>query len=125
LKWFLENRPEEDDVAEAMELLRRVWNGDDEILQPVHWCAEILAVLAREEPTLVDSAVYHLDALAFPVADNWTIYKRAAKLSVDLNHHLYDTLYHAVALEHGAEFVTADKKYFNKAHQLGSITLLG
>lgn len=82
-------------------------------------------MLAREEPLFVESAVDLLDEVAFVVADSWRIYRRAAEMSATLNHHLFDTLYHAVALEHGAELVTADKKYFNKACGLGSISLLG
>jgi predicted nucleic acid-binding protein len=125
LKWFLNDRPEEADVVAAMDLFHRVQGGEDEIIQPAHWRAEVLSVLARTEPRLVDSAVDLLDFLAPGVADDWTVYRRAAALSVQLNHHLFDTLYHAVALENDAELITADRKYFNKARGLGSITLLG
>ena len=50
--------------------------------------------------------------------------RRAAELSIALDHHLFDTLYHAVALEEGATLVTADATYFGKAKNLGSIELL-
>ena len=50
--------------------------------------------------------------------------KRAADLSIALNHHLFDTLYHAVALEEGATLVTADETYYGKAKDLGSVELL-
>ena len=50
--------------------------------------------------------------------------KRAADLSIELNHHLFDTLYHAVALEEGATLVTADEVYFAKATGLGNIQRL-
>jgi predicted nucleic acid-binding protein len=50
--------------------------------------------------------------------------KRAAGLSISLNHHLFDTLYHAVALEEGATLVTADETYFAKAGYLGGMMLL-
>ena len=52
------------------------------------------------------------------------LYKRAAHLSVQLKHHLFDTLYHAVALENDATLVTADDAYFAKAYRLGNIKLL-
>jgi predicted nucleic acid-binding protein len=45
-------------------------------------------------------------------------------IAVGLNHHLFDTLYHAVALEEGATLVTADEAYFAKAKQLGGIERL-
>ena len=41
-----------------------------------------------------------------------------------LNHHLFDTLYHAVALEEKATLVTADRKYYDKARRMGSILML-
>jgi hypothetical protein len=42
------------------------------------------------------------------------------QLSHQLGHHLFDTLYHAVALEtEGAALVTADDAYRHKALQLG------
>jgi predicted nucleic acid-binding protein len=53
-----------------------------------------------------------------------SVLRRAADLSISLNHHLFDTLYHAVALEQDAALVTADEAYFAKARHLGSIELL-
>ena len=51
---------------------------------------------------------------------------RAVALSVQLRHHLFDTLYHAVALQTpGAVCVTADRRYLGKAHALGRIVWLG
>jgi hypothetical protein len=50
--------------------------------------------------------------------------KRAADMSVALNHHLFDTLYHSLALEEGATLVTADEVYFAKAKDLGAIVPL-
>ena len=45
---------------------------------------------------------------------------RAAESAVDLNHHLFDTLYHALAPSTpGAVLVTTDRRYFQKcSHQL-------
>jgi hypothetical protein len=41
------------------------------------------------------------------------------------NHHLFDTLYHAVALEHeDALLVTADDRYYRKAEHYGTIAVL-
>jgi predicted nucleic acid-binding protein len=45
-------------------------------------------------------------------------------MAIMLDHHLFDTLYHAVALEQGATLITADEAYFAKAKDLGSITRL-
>lgn len=48
----------------------------------------------------------------------------ASDLSIRLNHHLFDTLYHAVALKAGATLVTADERYYAKAANLGHIMRL-
>ncbi len=45
-----------------------------------------------------------------------------ASVAVKLNHHLFDTLYHAVALGTPATtLVTADLRYFRKARRFGAI----
>lgn len=108
-----------------MALFERVRRGDDDVIQPVHWCAEVMAVLARTNADRLDVAAELLRFLDFHVADDWTLYQRAARMSVAYQHHLFDTLYHAVALENAAELVTADRKHFNKTRSLGSIRLLG
>lgn len=125
VKWFAESWNEEGNVLEATSLLRSLQNDEIEVIQPPHWKAEVVSVLARRQPDGVNEALLLMDGLDIICVDNWEVYLRAAKMSISLNHHLFDTLYHAVALEHGAEFITADKKYFNKARNLGSITLLG
>lgn len=50
--------------------------------------------------------------------------RRAARLAADLDHHLFDTLYHAVELERDATLLTADRKYVRKAGQVGHLVLL-
>jgi predicted nucleic acid-binding protein len=50
---------------------------------------------------------------------------RAIELARQLDHHVFDTLYHAVALSiPGAVLVTADRRYFAKAQHLGQIAWL-
>jgi predicted nucleic acid-binding protein len=50
------------------------------------------------------------------------VYLKAVQLAASLNHHLFDTLYHAAALTHSsAVLITADEKYRLKAHTLGRI----
>jgi hypothetical protein len=46
-------------------------------------------------------------------------------LSIRLGHHLFDTFYHAAALRTpDATLLTADRSYFDKAHDEGRIVLL-
>jgi len=39
-------------------------------------------------------------------------------------HHLFDTLYHGVALHSDTLLITADEQYFRKAKDISNITLL-
>ena len=52
-------------------------------------------------------------------------YARALDLSIRYRHHLFDTLYHAVALEvQDARLITADRRYYDRAGGEGRIVLL-
>ena len=85
---------------------------------------EILSVIARARPLRVPLVLGILSTLSFTEVRQFATYRRAADLSIALDHHLFDTLYHAVALEEGATLVTADETYYGKAKDLGSIELL-
>ena len=50
--------------------------------------------------------------------------QRAVSLALKLDHHLFDTLYHAVSLEEKATLITADRKYYDEARRLGCILML-
>jgi predicted nucleic acid-binding protein len=125
LKWFLRGRADELYVAEAEAVLSTIGRSRTELLAPCHWIAEIIAVLARTKPGAVDDALIFLDDMRPVIVDGAPVLRRAADLSISLNHHLFDTLYHAVALEEGATLVTADEAYYNRAEGLGAIQLLG
>jgi predicted nucleic acid-binding protein len=94
-------------------------------MQPVHWLAEVAAVVARLAPQTAVRDVEMLAALEFPTTDDPNVIRRATSLAIEINHHLFDTLYHAVALEHeDALLVTADDRYYRKAERYGTITAL-
>jgi predicted nucleic acid-binding protein len=59
--------------------------------------------------------------MALPVREDSAVLMRACALAVDLEHHLFDTLYHAVALESDARLITADDRYHRKAKALPAI----
>jgi predicted nucleic acid-binding protein len=91
-------------------------------VQPVHWLAEVGGALARLSPKTAEEDVTMMQALGLPASDEPAILRRACRLAIDLHHHLFDTLYHAVALETAnATLVTADRRYFDKAGRLGRI----
>lgn len=105
-------------------MLEAIKEGAIDVLQPPHWLLETLAVVARLRPGAADATLDLLDALELAVDDGFEVLERAVRLSTQLRHHLFDTLYHAVALERDALLVTADGTYRNKARSLGNITHL-
>lgn len=124
VKWVLPDPALEPDGHPAVELLRAVRDGRVEVVQPPHWLAEVAAVLARLRPAAAAEAVDLLDAMELTVAAGAAIYKRASRIAAQLDQHVFDTLYHAVAPEHDATMVTADDRYLRKASTLGSVMAL-
>ena len=126
IKWLVPENPEEQDVPQALALLDALKNGDIALYQPAHWEAEVTAVLARISPATAIKKIVALRSLAFTRVNDTTVYAAACDLAIRLNHHLFDTLYHAVALHTtGATLVTADRRYFDKARSVGHIARLG
>ncbi len=122
VKWLLRDPESEPHTAEALALMDAVAAGEVEVLQPPHWLAEVAAVMARLSPATLATDIPDLYALDFDVAESLAIYQRATALAVELNLHLFDTLYHAVALESpGCALITADLRYLRKAQTLGRI----
>lgn len=112
-------------MAQALRLLEDMREGRIEVLQPPHWLAEVLAVASRIDPVVAVEAAGLLYAMELRVGDTPEMYSVAVDLAVSLPHHLFDTLYHAVALsDPEAVLVTADEAYFRKARERGRIGLL-
>jgi predicted nucleic acid-binding protein len=124
VKWVLPDSEREPGTAPALRLLAAITTGEVEPIQPPHWLAEVAAVITRLRPAIIEPSLDLLDALELPVALDLAIYRRASRIASALEHHLFDTLYHAVALERGALLVTADAHYQRKARSLGGITSL-
>ena len=125
LKWLLEDPAREPDTEKASAIMESVVRGELEILQPAHWLAEVAAVAARLSPQTAASDVEMLAALQFSTTGDPNVMRRAAILAIETDHHLFDTLYHAVALEQeDAMLVTADDRYFVKAARYGGIAAL-
>ncbi|MFA6094977.1 MAG: type II toxin-antitoxin system VapC family toxin [Candidatus Paceibacterota bacterium] len=125
IKWFLPLRPEEDHVSQALQLFKLVQEGGIKCYQPPHFIAEVIAVLTRLRPKQAADSLTDLLNIRFHRVETTEIYAKACSLSIEFNHHLFDTLYHAVAIEtSGATFITADETYYRKAQRLGHIVLL-
>ncbi len=123
LKWVLRQKGEADaDVARS---LLEMIDGQSAIMaQPPHWLSEVLAVVARLEPDRIDDIVPFLARVPHTVLADLPIHQSAAHLAARLDHHLFDTFYHAIGLAIDATLITADERYFAKAKHLGRIALL-
>ena len=127
VKWFAEGdwALREDDVEPALKILKASTSGTLDFYQPPHFLAEVAAVLSRLQPNQAQQSIDNLAQLNITWAAPTVAYAKAIDLACQLDHHLFDTLYHAVALSvPGAKLVTADKRYFDKARHLGQIALL-
>mgnify|MGYP003381367025 FL=1 len=125
LKWLIEDPLRELDTDKASILMESIVEGELEVLQPVHWLAEVAAVAARLTPSTAVQDVELIAALELPATDDPHVIARATSMAIETKHHLFDTLYHAVALEHeDAVLVTADDRYYAKAERYGKIALL-
>jgi predicted nucleic acid-binding protein len=125
LKWLLEDPAQEPDTEKAYSVVESVMSGRAGVLQPVHWLAEVAAVAARLTPQTAVTDVEKLAALEFPTTDDPYVIRRATHMAIETNHHLFDALYHAVALENeGALLVTADARYLRKSEHYGKICAL-
>ncbi len=125
VKWLLPEKERGSDSDLALSLLASVREGALALLQPPHWLAEVAAVLTRISPQTAEADVADLFAMQLPVSDTAEVFLTGCRLARTLDHHLFDTLYHAVALEtQGALLVTADARYFRKASGQGAIAML-
>jgi predicted nucleic acid-binding protein len=125
VKWLLQDPQREPDSDAATGLVEAVVTGAESVLQPPHWLVEVGAVLARASPDSAAKDLLMLSALEFPTADDPRALRRACEMAIDLKQHLFDTLYHAVALEApGTMLITADERYFRAARSAGGILRL-
>ena len=82
-------------------------------------------MLARLAPERALQNITDLATLDIAWAAPTDAYAHAIALARQLDHHLFDTLHHALALDTpGAILVTADRRYFDKARHLGQIAWL-
>ena len=126
IKWFFRDRTDEAHAHQALQILAAVNSEKAQLRQPIHFIAEVAAVLSREKPDDTKADLANLLNMEFQRVESSAIYATACDLAIHLNHHLFDTLYHAVALhEPHATLITADRRYYDKAKGMGQITLLG
>ena len=121
VKWLFADPEREAHTELATTLMSAVVQQKVPAVQPIHWLAEVGAVLTRATPDQAEQDIILLSTLGLSVRDGAEVLPRACRLAIDLNHHLFDTLYHAVALETESVLVTADEHYLSTATEIGRI----
>lgn len=119
---MLPGREQQSDLA--LNLLYEIRAENLTIVEPPHWLAEAASVVARVDwPRALEklSTLWQMEVRMLNTLETYSI---ACRLSHELKHHLFDTLYHAVALAEDSVLVTADERYYNKARRYGNISLL-
>jgi predicted nucleic acid-binding protein len=125
LKWVFPSVPEEPDAPRALELLAALREGAVTAVEPPHWLAEVSTVVVRRSPARATRVIPLLYAMDLPVAADLEIYERAARLASDTSQHVFDTLYHAVAMSRpSASLVTADERYYRATRHAGRVVRL-
>ncbi len=125
VKWFLHTQPDEAHADLALRILEQSVLGLLPMVQPPHFIAEVAAVLARLKPGDAQADIDDLLQLGHQTLATPEVVATALQLAIRHQHHLFDTLYHAVALHTpGASLITADQRYYDKAQAEGRITLL-
>ena len=125
VKWVLSDPAVEPDTDRALRVLVGIQAGRVTVLEPSHWVAEGAAEMCRLVPRRAREVVELLQAMDLPVSDHPDMYGRPRDLSVRLGAHLFDTLYHAVALsESDTMLITADERYYDRARRAGQIVRL-
>ncbi|MBX9585970.1 MAG: type II toxin-antitoxin system VapC family toxin [Gammaproteobacteria bacterium] len=126
LKWIFKTDDDKEHIDKALNLLKLIERGECQIQQPIHWLPEVISVICRRLDTNRTAEILgSLLAMNFAINEEIEVYTSAAHLSSKYNHHLFDTLYHAVALESvNTVFITSDAKYYKRTKSEGSIMLL-
>lgn len=122
IKWLLQDPERKAGTEKATRLMEQVTSGELSSIQPAHWILEVGAILARVSPDTAADDVTSLAALELPTTDDPLIVRRSTELAIELKQHLFDTFYHAVALENAdTVLVTADERYLRAAQDKGRI----
>lgn len=123
LKWVL--KMDEDHVEKALALLSSWTAGETEIVLPSLWVYEVGNIVGRKNAERAEEIMALLLDYRFPEA---RIETGHLLVSLDLMRRhavtFYDASYHAVALNAGGTFVTADDAYVRRAGNAGHVVSL-
>ena len=123
---------EEHDSYQAIALIDEVVRRNVRILAPSLFVYEVLSIANVNQFSIQEAYELILDfqktQLHLIELDQYCI--RNAIRICETGHHksgfpsFYDASYHALAIENGCRFITADKRHFDKTVQIGNVVLL-
>jgi predicted nucleic acid-binding protein len=122
-KWVLD---EPEDREQALLMMKQFAENKVNLFVPAHFFSEVSNIIGRKSPKFATSFISEL--LTSPITEcRLTI--EAAAIAFDLmGRHkkisFYDAFYHALALDLGCDFITADRKYYETAKGEGGVRLL-
>lgn len=122
IKWAID---EKEDFDQAMHFRDDFLGNKIEICVPAHCFSEIGNTLGRVR----NDAIEFFSDLLVSNVEQCNLTLESANLAFQLMQKyrgisFYDAGYHALALQQGALFITADEKYYKKTKKAGHIQLL-
>ncbi len=109
----------------SLELLAQVHAKQVHIAQPAFWRAHTAALVLRKRRIDVPKVVASLLEVASRDQSDTDVLPLAVDIATATRTELFDTLYHAAAINKGVELITANTSYLARAAHLGHICLLG
>ncbi len=123
LKWIISQG--ETHTAQALNILNRSGTGSIILRVPTLWIYEVGNILTRKLEPIARQTMEELVRLEMDEVQIKANYlQRVIDITKRFPVTFYDASYHAIAIEEDGVFVTADEKYFQKAHPLGHIEML-
>ena len=124
LKWLLPST-DEPDADKALALLDAMEADALRVLLPSLWFYEVGNTIARRFPRKAAVWLTTLENLALGEAPRTPRWLAVALSLADLHGvTFYDAAYHATALAHGGVFITADRRYVERAGEAGGVVAL-
>ena len=123
VNWFMQAHGKRERGA-ALDLLEYVRRKKVYASQPSIWRAHVASLLLRKRGIDIGEVIETLLAVESREQNSPDVLRLAADLAATLRVDLFDTLYHAVAIDTGIELITANVDYIQRASHLGHIRLL-
>lgn len=124
LKWVLP--PDDEPEGDRARMLRKaIVEEEVQALVPALWLYEVGNTLARrfpDEAARLLAALMKLELEELAPSRQWL--EAVLKLTRGHGVTFYDAAYHAIAVMHKGNFVTADERYANQVVDVGNIVLL-